>query len=156
MKITLFVFVLFIATSAFSQEKYLSISDSSNGKEKVFKQNKRVRVKTIEGGKLNGKLKIMNDEQVMIKNIIIPLTSIEKIKNNPLALNILITGTMLYFGTMGIVGGLIITAWSETASGLVLIIPGAAMIYGGLKSINFLPYVLLDSNSTIKVGNFLE
>lgn len=63
---------------------------------------------------------------------------------------------MLCLGTMGILGGIIISAWTETTFGLVLIIPGAAMIFGGIKSPNFLPYVLLDSNSTIRVGNFLE
>ena len=138
MKTILLVIALLIATSAISQEKYLSVSDSVTGKEKVFNQNKRVRVKTIEGGKLIGKLKIMNDEQVMIKNIIIPLTSIEKIKNNPLALNILVSTCIIFIGGSSVVLGAFGIASGYFITGIIMTGVGAGVVYVGILSPNFL------------------
>jgi hypothetical protein len=151
MKTMLLAIGLLIATSAISQEKYLSITNLETGKEKVFKQNHRVKIKTLQGGKLKGNLLITDENQVMISNINIPLSNIERIKRNPLALNILVSGTLIYFGVFGVIGGIAVTLWSGTVAGLLLIIPGAGLIYGGLLSPNFLPAIKTTGNNKIIV-----
>jgi len=64
-----------------------------------------VKVKTLHGGKIKGKLFIADENQIMIKNILIPVSNIEKIKRNPLALNVLVSGTLFIIGGYGVLGG---------------------------------------------------
>lgn len=152
MKIMLFAVCVLCVTTVFSQEKYLSIFNAETGKEVVFKQGKRVRVRTVQGGKLNGKLRFADENQVMINNMIIPMTSIGKIKKNPIVLQILITGSLAYIGVVGVGGGLILMlGYQETAIGLGAFIIGSAAITGGILTPNFLPATRIFKNSTIKV-----
>ena len=156
MKSILLIICVLLVSNIFAQEKYLSISDSETGKEVIYKQNKRVRVKTIEGGKLNGKLKIMNDEQVMIKNIIIPVTSIEKIKNNPLALNILVSASIIFVGGFTVFYGIYAIAWGVVGGGIIISGVGVGMVYAGILSPNVLPAAIITANAKIKVKTGLE
>ncbi len=151
MKSIVLIICVLLVSNIFAQEKYLSISDSETGKEVIYKQNKRVRVKTIEGGKLNGKLKIMSDQQVMIKNIIIPVTSIEKIKNNPIALNILVSTSIIFIGGFGVVIGVFGIASGYAITGIIMAVVGAGMVYAGILSPNFLPAAKINKNSKVRV-----
>ena len=151
MKSIVLIICVLLVSNVFAQEKYLSISDSETGKEVIFKQNKRVRVKTIEGGKLNGKLKIMNDEQVMVRNIIIPVLSIEKIKNNPIGLNILVSGSMITLGCFSVLVGIYGIAWGAVVGGIVISGAGAGLVLAGILSPNFLPATKIYSKSNVRV-----
>lgn len=156
MKSMLLVICVLLVTNVFSQEKFLSISNNETGKVSVFKQNERVRVKTLQGGKIKGNLFITDDNQVMIKNILIPITSIERIKRNPLALNILVSGTLFIIGVYGVLGGLVVLAWSGETIGAIALITGAASITAGILSPNFLPNKVIGNNSNIKVGTIIK
>lgn len=151
MKSMLLVICVLLVSNVFSQEKYLSISNGETGKEKVFKQNKRVRVRTIQGGKLNGVLQIIDDEHVMIKSIIIPISSIEKIKNNPIALNIIVSGTLFIISGYAILGGVILIIWGAPGIGLAALAIGTGSIAGGILSHNFLPTTKVFKNTTISI-----
>lgn len=152
MKAVLFVVCILMVTNVFAQEKYLSFSNAETGKEVVFKQNKRVRVRTVQGGKLNGKLQIINETQVMINNVIIPITSIEKIKKNPLALQVGIQVGLIYFGVAGVLGGLIVLSYGQEIGFAVgLIAGGAGLITSGVLAPNFLPSTTIFNNTKIKV-----
>ena len=157
MKAMLLVIVLLIATSAFSQEKYLSISNSKTGNETVFKQNQSIRIKTIQGGKVNGKLQILDDERIMVGKIMVPILNIEKIKQNPLILNILVSGTLFIIGVYGVLGGLVFLAWNgEVIGAIALIAGGVATFTARILSPNFLPAVKIPGNNTIKVKTLME
>ena len=156
MKSMLLVICVMLVTNVFSQEKFLSISNNETGKVSVFKQNERVRVKTMQGGKIKGNLFITDDNQIMIKNIMIPLTSIERIKRNPLALNILVSGTLFIIGAYGVLGGLVVLAWSGEIIGAIALITGTASITAGILSPNFLPATYVNHTSTIKIGTQLQ
>ncbi|NQU51799.1 MAG: hypothetical protein HQ522_04605 [Bacteroidetes bacterium] len=156
MKTILFAIVFFMATNVNSQEKYLSITNSESGKVSVFKENKRIRVKTINGGKLSGKLKIMDNDEVMIKNVIVPITSIARIKNNPLVLNVLVSGSLFIIGGYGVIGGLVVIAWSGSAIGAIPILIGAGSFAAGILSPNFLPATNIYKNTNIKVVDLIE
>jgi hypothetical protein len=156
MKALLLAVCFLVVFSAFSQEKVLSISNSETGKVTVFKQNERVKIKTLQGGKIKGTLFIADDNQIMIKNILVPISNIEKIKRNPLVLNILVSGTLFIIGGYGVLGGLVVLAWSGEALGAILLITGAASITAGILSPNFLPNTVIGSNSNIKVKTLLQ
>jgi hypothetical protein len=156
MKALLLAACFLVVFSAFSQEKVLSISNSETGKVTVFKQNERVKIKTLQGGKIKGTLFIADDNQIMIKNILVPISNIEKIKRNPLVLNILVSGTLFIIGGYGVLGGLVVLAWSGEALGAILLITGAASITAGILSPNFLPNTVIGSNSNIKVETLLQ
>ncbi|HKI90471.1 MAG TPA: hypothetical protein VKA38_15705 [Draconibacterium sp.] len=157
MKAMFLIIALIIATSAFSQEKYLSISDSSTGKETVFKQNQRIRIKTIQGGKVNGKLQIVDDKQIMVGNMVVPILNIEKIKHNPLLLNVLVSGTLFILGVYGVLGGLVFLAWNgEVIGAIALFAGGVATFTAGILSPNFLPAAKILGNNKIKVKTLME
>jgi len=156
MKAMLFVLVFFIASNVFSQEKILTVSNNDKGKVSEFKQNQRVRIKTAQGGKINGKLFIVDDTQIMIKNIVIPLSGISQIKPNPILLNVLISGTFFIIGGFGILGGLVAIAWSGTAVGIIAMGIGAAMITAGVISPNLLPATKINSSSHISVTTRMQ
>lgn len=156
MKALLLVVCFFVVTNVFSQEKFLSISNTETGKVSVFKQNERVKVKTQQGGKIKGNLLIVDENQIMIKNILIPISNVEKIKHNPLVLNVLISGTFFIIGAYGVLGGLVILAWSGEALGAIALITGAASITAGILSPNFLPNTVIGNNSNITVGTVMK
>jgi len=156
MKSALLLICVLFAMNVFSQEKYLSISQPGSDKEMVFKENKRVRVKTIQGGKLSGKLHIVDESQVMIKNITIPISSIAMIKYNPLLLNMLVSGTLIFAGGIGFFAGIVGVAWGATMAGIAVGALGAATMYAGILSPNILPAVRVNSNTTVKMANVIQ
>ncbi|MBT3386234.1 MAG: hypothetical protein HN778_14610 [Prolixibacteraceae bacterium] len=156
MKSLFWVIAFFVTTNVYSQEKSLSISNIETGKVSVFKQNERVRVKTLQGGKIRGNLFIMDDNQIMIKNIIIPISNIERIKPNPLILNILISGSLFIIGAYGVLGGLVVLAYYGELWAAGIILGGAGSFVGGILSPNFLPAIIINNTSTIKVETMLE
>lgn len=150
------VIAFFVATNIYSQDKYLSISNAGSDKISVFKENKRVRVRTIQGGKINGKLQIIDDNQIMIGKVIVPISSIAKIKQNPVLLNVIVSGTLLVIGVAGVVGGLVILAWSVEAFAAIPILLGAGSFTGGILSPNILKGTKILNSTTIKVGTVME
>jgi hypothetical protein len=153
--VLLFIGVLFVL-NGFSQDRYLGIYHPGATKESVFKENTRIRVKTVEGGKLSGKFHFVDENQVMIKNIIIPLSSIAEIKHNPLLLNLLVSGTLLVAGGFCVGVGIVGVAWGETIMGIIVGAGGAAIMYAGFKAPNFLPKIHINDNTTVKMKNVLQ
>jgi hypothetical protein len=153
--ILLVLSVLFV-TNVFAQEKALSISYANSDKVQVFRDNKRIRIKTVESGKLSGKLKILDDERLMIRNVIIPISSIEKIKNNPLALNLALSGVIVVTGAYTALAGLVAIYWAGVGIGLTTFVVGGGIITVGILSPNFLPATHITNDATIKVIQLME
>ena len=151
MKLLLVVVAFFVFTNVNAQDKFLRISNQESNKSSVFKENKRVRVKTIQGGKLNGKLQIVNNQEVMIGKVIIPFSSIKKIKHNPLVANIFISGTLLIIGAYGVLGGLVILAWSGDVIGAAAIGIGAGFGTAGILSPNILRATNIDNQTNFSI-----
>ena len=156
MKAVLFIIALVVSIGAFSQEKHLSILNSTTGKEKVFKQNQRVRIKTVQGGKIKGNLLIVDENQIMVKNIMIPIASIERIKPNPIVMNVLVSGTLFIIGGYGILGGLVVLAWTGSGIGYVALLTGATSITGGVLSPNVLKATTVNSTTKISVATAMQ
>jgi hypothetical protein len=143
----LLVVGLLVVSGAFSQEKVLSISNAETGKESVFKQNESIKIKTVEGDKIKGNLSITDENQIMINQILVPVSSIEKIKRHPVALNILVSAGLFLIGAYTVFGGWLILAWSGEGIGALLIHTGVASFATGI----FLPniYHTVGKNASI-------
>ncbi len=115
-----------------------------------------MKIKTLQGGKIKGTLFIADDNQIMINNILIPISTIEKIKRNPLVLNILVSGTFFIIGGYAVLGGLVVLALSGEALGAIILHSGAAFITSGIIFPNLYPNTVAENASNIKVETLPE
>jgi len=130
-----FIFFLFFSHMAISQNSFIKITNLSTNKEKVIKENRRIKLKTSDGRKIKGRFKIENNSNIFIDNVRIDLNDIKELKRNPILLSILGSGFLIYGGAITTGVGFIIGITGNPA-GFWLVIPGAAMIYAGIKSPN--------------------
>ncbi len=87
---------LFFLGSVFSQERGIMISNTDLQKENFIKEGKRIRIKTKDGKKKNGRFYIVDDTSIRIRKHVILLDDIGKIKKNPLGLLAVNTILLLY------------------------------------------------------------
>lgn len=156
MKAILLVVGLLIVSGAFSQEKILRLSNPETGKESVFKQNESIKIKTVQGEKIKGNLSIADDNQIMINNIPVPVSTIEKIKRHPVALNVVVTAGLFLIGAYTVFGGWLILAWSGEAIGALLVHAGAASFATGIILPNLYPHTVGENASVIKIETLHE
>jgi hypothetical protein len=135
-KLTLLLFSICFANLIFSQEASIKITNKTSNKEIVIKENKRIKIKTTDGKKISGRFQIEGKNTIIIKNERINFADIAEIKRNPLLVSILTSTTLIYLGAVTVGIGAIIGVFGES-SGFLLAIPGAAMIYTGIKAPNF-------------------
>ncbi len=90
------VVVLMIGSStARAQSKRMKLIDRETGKEVILKENTRVRVKTEEFRRA-GRMKILENDQLMIRKKELNVADIQKIKRQPLAMIIGVDGSLLF------------------------------------------------------------
>lgn len=141
----------------YAQDKHLSISQPGSDKETIFKENKRVKVKTIQGEKISGKLHFVDETQIMIKNSIIPITNISEIRRHPLLLNILVSSAIIAGGGFVVfVGFAVVVVGGSVAIGIAIGVLGAAIIFGGIKSPNLSPNIQIKYNTTVNMPTQLQ
>ena len=140
---------LSVSFIAVAQKRALEISNSETNKQVIIKENKRIKILTIDGQKLSGRFAIENEDTLQIRNQSIPFSDIASIKRDPLLLSIFTSGFLIYAGAITVGVGTIIGIFAES-SGFLLAIPGAAMIYAGIKSPNVLKNYKSDSNWSFK------
>lgn len=128
---------LFLLNQLPAQENAIKISIPTSEKEVVIKEDKRIKIKTVDGQKLSGRFKITDPHSVFVDNQQIPFSDIIEIKRNPLLLSIFSSSFLIYAGAITAGMGVLIGLFAE-ASGFLLIIPGAALTFAGIKSPNVL------------------
>lgn len=136
-KIFLLLSLLFINVF-FSQENLLKIANVVSNEETTIKENKRIRVITADGKKLSGRFHIVDENSIMIKNTVINLDSIVKLKRHPLLLSLITDYHFIYFGSIIVGAAIIVAAYAQEVGVLVFAIPGILMIHAGWKGVNFL------------------
>ena len=144
--LTILFISLFFVNLIFAQERVLKIVNQVSKKEIIIKENKRIRIKTIDGQKISGRFKIIGKETIFIKKKKIELADIEKIKRNPLLVSIVTNGLFIYVGASIVIIGVAVGGITSQPYLLLLTIPGAGMIYTGIKSPNLLKGHKKDSN----------
>jgi hypothetical protein len=115
-------------------------------KEIIIKENKRIRIRTVDDQKISGRFKIIGKETILIKKKKIELANIEKIKANPLLISIVTNGLFIYIGASITIVGIAVAGITSQSSLFLLAIPGSGMIYTGIKSPNFLKGYKKNSN----------
>ena len=143
-------FCLSLSLTTVAQKRALEISNSETNKQIIIKENKRIKILTTDGQKLSGRFAIEDENALLIRNQNIAFTDIASIKRDPLLLSIFTSGFLIYAGAITIGVGTIIGIFAES-SGFLLAIPGAAMIYAGIKSPNVLKNYKSDSNWSFKI-----
>lgn len=91
MKNTITILCFFITFIAFSQQKAIEITNIKTGKTKVFEENQRVKIRTLDGKKIIGTLDFSDNESLIINKNTIKLDSVQSIKKQPKTLGIIKT-----------------------------------------------------------------
>ena len=131
----LLAFTLLLTTLMPAQEQALKITNTISQKEVIIKENKRVKITTLDGTKIKGRIQIKNNS-IFIKDKQIDLNTIAIIRKNPLLTSLLTTGVFVYAGVITAGVGVIIAAFGNP-SALWLLVPAAGLIYTGIKSPSF-------------------
>ena len=148
-KLFLLTFSLLCTVTVTGQNKALKINSTSSSKEIIIKENKRIKIKTIDGLQLKGRFKTVGKSFIIIDDVKVELQHIKELKRNPQLISIITTASLVYLGTLTAGLGILIGALSDSTV-FWLTLPGAAMIYLGLKSPN------LSEKHSIKNGLKLE
>lgn len=122
-----------------AQKQALQITNTSNGKYHIIKENRRVRLKTYQGEKYSGRVRFLNSDTLIVRSHVIALKDIKKLKRNPLLMSIVINGTFYYTAAVCIGGGLLMGAILHDASYLTLLLPGVASMAIGVLGPNPIP-----------------
>ncbi len=141
----LLIFAFLCCLPITTQGQSLSIKNTLNGKEKIIKENRRIRIKTVNKDKFKGRFKIIDNSRICIKNDTIAIQDISYIRKDPFALKIVITGGLIYLGSSLIIVGLVFDAFGAATaiSGSTLSITGV-----GVLGLGFLSPVLIPSKKT--------
>ena len=136
MKNTLYLILLFFSTAVFSQQRAIEITNIQSGKVKVFEENQRIKIRTLDGKKHVGNLKISDSLSFTVNNQSIKIDSLQSIKKQPKTLAtvktvVLITG-------LAIVGASLIAASGGSDSAFLLFTIGSGVTIGAgvLEGIN--------------------
>ena len=136
-RIVLFCCCIFLTFQAFGQQQLLKITNPSLSKEILIKENKRIKIKTVDGIKHAGRFTAGVDQTLIIDGVPIALADIAEIKRNPLLLSLFTSGFFIYAGAITAGVGLLVAVFGQPA-GALLTIPAAGMVFIGIKSPNFL------------------
>ena len=97
-KIVFLITSLFFVNLIFSQNNVVKIVEEKTGNTILIQEISRIRVKTFDGKRINGRFKIINDRTMLLKGKEISLTNIKKIKRNPLAMTVATNVALLVVG----------------------------------------------------------
>ena len=90
-KLFLLTFSLLCIVTVTAQNKGLKINATSTSKEIIIKENKRIKIKTIDGLELKGRFKTYGENFIIIDDVKVDLQHIKELKRNPLLTSILST-----------------------------------------------------------------
>lgn len=125
---------LLLANLSWSQESALKITNTTSQKEIIIKENKRIKIQTVDGNKISGRFKLENNT-LLIGNEQIDLDDIQTLKRHPLSISILGSGVLIYGGIITAGFAVLIGVLADSTA-FLLTIPAAAMIYAGIKPPN--------------------
>lgn len=98
----IFILLLFSVTSN-AQKKYIQLEHKKTGEVRKIKEDKRIVVVTNYKQKIQGKFKILNENQISIKGEPLNIDEIDKIKRQNIGVAIL-GNTIFYTGAFVVLG----------------------------------------------------
>lgn len=122
--------------TALSQQRLIEITNVKTGKVKVFEENQRVKIRTLDGKKHIGNLKFSDSLSFTVNNQSVKIDSLQSIKKQPKTLATVKT-VVLIVG-LAIVGSSLIAAsdGNDAAFLLFTIGSGVTISAGVLEGIN--------------------
>ena len=135
-KIIILILSLCSVNLMVAQAQAIKITHRTSQKEIIIKENKRIKIKTGDGQKISGRFSIEQPGAIFIHDERIELSDIEEIKRNPLLISLLTRGFFIYAGALTAGFGVIIGVLVD-ATGYLLLLPAAGMIYTGINPPNF-------------------
>ena len=123
MKNRIYLLLLFISFSVLAQHKTLEITNIKNGKVKVFEENQRVKIRTLDHKKWVGNIKITDSLSFTVNNHKIAIDSLQSIKKQPKVLGTI--KTVVLISGVAILGASIIAASGGSDSAFMLFAIGA-------------------------------
>ncbi len=136
---SLVLFLVFMGTTSFAQEKILQLDHQKRNVTRTIKENKRVRVKTKDGQKYKGRLVIVDANTISLDGTSISLEDIEKIKRDPLLLTAIATTGFVYLGAVIVGIGGIVAIFVDSASSIPVFAIGGGLITLGILNPSYLP-----------------
>jgi len=137
MKNRICLLLLFLSFTVFAQNQTLEITNIKNGKVKVFEENQRIKIRTLDHKKWVGNLKITDSLSFTVNNHKIAIDSLQSIKKQPKVLGTI--KTVVLISGVAILGASIIAASGGSDSAFMLFAIGAGTtvssgIIGSLNS----------------------
>jgi hypothetical protein len=137
MKNRIYLLILVLSFQVFAQHKTLEITNIKTGKVKVFEDNQRIKIRTLDHKKWVGNLKITDSLSFTINNHKVALDSLQSIKKQPKVLGTV--KTVVLISGLAIVGASIVAASGGNDAAFLLFTVGAgttisAGIIEGLNS----------------------
>ena len=136
MRNRIYLVLLFISFTVFSQQRTLEITNIKDGKVKVFVENQRIKIRTLDHKKWVGNLKITDSVSFTVNNQKIQLDSLQSIKNQPKVLGTVKTVDLVT--GLAIMGASLIAASGGSDSAFLLFAVGAGttMSAGVIEGLN--------------------
>lgn len=131
MKNTFYTILFLFTLTAFSQHKEIEITNTNNGKIKIFNENVRLKIRTLDRKKHVGKIHFLDNQTIIIGDEYIKTDSILSIKRQPLFLGTAKT-ILLIAGFSNIATSLVTTFTAGNTPFLFFTIGSGAIISTGL------------------------
>ena len=128
MKTLIYVVVFLISFTAFSQQKAIEVTNIKTGKVKVFTENQRIKIRTLDGKKHVGNLKILDSLSFMVNDQSVKIESLKSIKLQPKTLATI--KTVVFASGLAIVGASLVAASEGNDSAFLLFTIGSGVTIG--------------------------
>ena len=128
MKTLIYVVVFLISFTAFSQQKAIEVTNIQTGKVKVFTENQRIKIRTLDGKKHVGNLKILDSLSFMVNDQSVKIESLKSIKLQPKTLATI--KTVVFASGLAIVGTSLVAASEGNDSAFLLFTIGSGVTIG--------------------------
>jgi len=136
LKLSLFLFLLNLTYLAHGQSIALNVTNPKTGTTKTIQQNKRVKLRTLDGKRYTGKLQILENGSISVKGYAVALDNIYKLKKSPLIVSAITSGGLIYSGAVFVgIGGIV--AIFGGPQPLLWMGIGGSLLYLGIKKPTF-------------------
>lgn len=131
MKNTLFLILLVLSNTVFSQQRTIEITNIQAGKVKFFEENQRIKIRTLDRKKHIGILKFQDGQTIIIKDQYIKIDSLQSIKNQPKGLTVVKT-VVLAAGLATVASSLVAASKGQDAAFMLFTVGAGTSIGAGL------------------------
>lgn len=136
MKKILFFVLFLIKLTAFSQQKAIEITNRNNGKTRFFKENQRLKIRTLDEKKHVGRWHFSDKQTILISNQSIKIDSIRSIKRQTAVLGTVKTGVLI--AGLATMSASLVAAKNGSNNAFLLFVSGGGTTIGAglMESIN--------------------